>query len=155
MIEAQQQAKFEGWAIVEQMGHNRYAGFVTTEYFGGTALFRIDVPALEERERTTKRPEYDSDGRRYLPAGATVKESAVQGYTKYIGPSSLFALTPCSQAAVLAAIEEIQPRAVMAVTLPERAAAAIAAGEPVPHIPLRFHGDGDPMDQDYQGGDDE
>jgi hypothetical protein len=153
MIEAQQQAKFEGWAIVEQMGHNRYAGFVTTEYFGGTALFRIDVPALEERERTTKRPEYDSDGR-YLPAGVKVKESAVQGYTKYIGPSSLFALTPCTEAAVLAAIEEIQPRRVMAVTLPETPQLAIpeAVAQTEPGSPIRGR---DPMDQDYQGGDDE
>lgn len=121
MTEAQQQSKFEGWAILEQMGHNRYAGFVTTEYFGGAALFRIDVPQLEERERLTKRPEYGSNGA-YLPAGSTVKEAGIQGYTKYIGPSSLFALTPCTHEAALAALEEMQPRRVMAVTMPETVA---------------------------------
>ena len=118
MTVAQPQAKFEGWAVVEQMGHNRYAGLVTTEYFGDAALFRIDVPQLEERERITKRPDYGPDGA-YLPAGSKVTEARVQGYTKYIGPKSLFALTPCTQEAALAAVEEIQPRRVMAVTLPE------------------------------------
>lgn len=114
----QQQAHFEGWAIVEQMGHNRYAGYVTTEAFGQAVLFRIDVPALEERERTTKRPSYDSESR-YLPAGTVVKESAVQGYTKYIGPSSLFALTPCTKEAVLEAVEQIQPRKVTPIGIVE------------------------------------
>jgi len=44
------QAKFEGWAVVEIMGHNREIGFVTTEYFGGPALFRVDQPEFPERE---------------------------------------------------------------------------------------------------------
>lgn len=30
----QQQAKFDGWAIVDVMGHQRYAGYVTTEAYG-------------------------------------------------------------------------------------------------------------------------
>jgi hypothetical protein len=98
----QQQSHFEGWAIVEQMGHNRYAGFVT------------------------RRPEYVGD--QYCPAGTTVKEGAVQGYTKYIGPGSLFALTPCSQEACLAAVEEVQKRPAMVLRLPETL--AIGSGTP-------------------------
>jgi len=36
----QQQAKFEGFALVEIVGHQRVAGFVTTEYFGNVAVFQ-------------------------------------------------------------------------------------------------------------------
>lgn len=35
---------FEGWSILELMGHRKLAGFVTIEELGGAALIRIDVP---------------------------------------------------------------------------------------------------------------
>ncbi len=37
----QQLAMFEGYAIVEIMGHQKVSGYVTTQYFGGTAVFRV------------------------------------------------------------------------------------------------------------------
>lgn len=113
----QQQAKFEGWAIVDVLGHQRYVGYVTTEAYGQAVLFRIDVPALEERERVTKRPGYAGNGN-YLPAGTTVKEGAVAGYTKLIGSGSIYAMTPCTKEAALSAVEEMQPRPLMSVQLP-------------------------------------
>jgi hypothetical protein len=112
-----QQATFEGWAVVDVMGHQRYIGFVTTEAYGQAVLFRIDVPALEERERVTKGPEYlDS---RYVPAGTTVKEGAVPGVTKLIGSGSIYCITPCTKEAALKACEEARRRPLMSVTLPE------------------------------------
>jgi hypothetical protein len=110
------QATFDGWAIVDVLGHQRYVGYVTTEAYGQAVLFRVDVPALEERERVTKRPGY-SDGR-YLPAGTTVKEGAVAGYTKLIGSGSIYTLTPCTREAAIAAVEEMQARPLMSVALP-------------------------------------
>lgn len=112
-----QQAKFEGWAIVDVLGHQRYVGYVTTEAYGQAVLFRIDVPALEPRDRVTKRPGYDASGQ-YLPAGTTVKEGAVDGYTKLIGSGSIYAITPCTKDAALAAVEEMQKRPLMSVALP-------------------------------------
>ena len=44
--QAATQSRFEGWAIVEMFGHQREAGFVTTESFGPACLFRVDTPAL-------------------------------------------------------------------------------------------------------------
>lgn len=38
---------FEGWAIVELMGHRRLAGHVTEEDHFGTAMLRLDVYDLE------------------------------------------------------------------------------------------------------------
>lgn len=111
------QAKFDGWAIVDVLGHQRYVGYVTTEAYGQAVLFRIDVPALEPRERVTKRPGHFA-GHGYLPAGTTVKEGAVDGYTKLIGSGSIYALTPCTKEAALAAVEDMQPRPLMSVALP-------------------------------------
>lgn len=126
------QAHFEGWAIVDVLGHQRYVGYVTTEAYGQAVLFRVDVPALEERERVTKRPGHFGD-RGYLPAGTTVKEGAVAGYTKLIGSGSIYTLTPCTKEAALEAVEQSQPRPLMSVALPpERAlAAASHEGDPV------------------------
>lgn len=125
-MEQQQQSRFNGWAIVDVLGHQRYVGFVTTEAFGQAVLFRIDVPALEERERVTKRPGYYGD--RYLPEGATVKEGAVPGYTKLVGSGSIYTITPCTKEAALAAVEEMQQRPLMSVQLPPESNLALPEG---------------------------
>jgi len=112
-----QQAKYDGWAIVDVLGHQRYVGYVTTEAYGQAVLFRVDVPALEARERVTKAPGYIA-GRGYCPAGTTVIEGAVDGYTKLIGSGSIYTLTPCTKEAALLALEAMQARPLMHVTLP-------------------------------------
>lgn len=142
----QSQAKFDGWAIVDVLGHQRYVGYVTTEAYGGAVLFRIDVPALEERERTTKRPGYVGDD--YVPAGTLVKEGAVAGYTKLVGAGSIYTITPCTKDAALAAVEEIQRRPLMQVTPPPLDARALPAAPD-------DDGDNDPDDEDEDddGGD--
>ena len=116
----QQQASFDGWAIVDVMGHQRYVGYVTTEAYGQAVLFRIDVPPLEERERVTKRPGY-LDGR-YCPVGTTVKEGAVAGYTKLVGSGSIYTISPCTKEAALAAVEDMQARPLMSIALPPESA---------------------------------
>jgi hypothetical protein len=67
--------KFECWAVVEVMGHQRYAGLVKEQAIGGCAFVRVDVPQIGDR----------------LP------------FTKLLGPSSIFAITPCSEEAARAA----------------------------------------------------
>lgn len=132
-----QQAKFDGWAIVDVLGHQRYVGYVTTEAYGQAVLFRIDVPALQERERVTKQPEYV--GSEYVPAGTTVKEGAVSGYSKLIGAGSIYAITPCTKEAALTAVEEGHRRPLMQITLPE--GRALPSG--VPDEDDRDEGDDD------------
>ncbi len=118
-----QQARFDGWGIVDVLGHQRYVGYVTTEAYGQAVLFRVDVPALEERERVTKRPGYHPTTGQYLPAGTTMKEGAVAGYTKLIGSGSIYTITPCTKEAALEALEGTQHRPLMVVSLPPDAAA--------------------------------
>lgn len=124
----EKQASFEGWAIVEVFGHQRYAGYVTTEAFGQAVLFRVDVPPLAERERKTKHYGYDDEGKS-VPPGSIVKEAAVQGYTKYFGPGAIYAMTPCTQEAAEKAVESMQSRKVSVVSLsPDAAVLALPDG---------------------------
>lgn len=153
-----QQSRFDGWAIVDVLGHQRYVGYVTTEAYGQAVLFRIDVPALEERERVTKRPGYVGD--RYLPAGSTVKEGAVDGYTKLIGAGSIYAITPCTKEAALKAVEDAQPRPLMSVALPpEKALPSTTTTDRDEEERLNAAGDDrydlEPNDDDDQDDDDD
>ena len=38
--------KFQTWALVELMGHNKIAGQVTEHKFGNQSMLRVDVPAV-------------------------------------------------------------------------------------------------------------
>lgn len=117
----QKQANFEGWAVLEIFGHQRYAGYVTTEAFGQAVLFRVDVPPLAARERITKHYEYSAEGNG-MPPGSTVKEDAVQGFTKFFGPGAIYAMTPCTQDAAEKAVAAMQTRKVSLVKMAEERA---------------------------------
>ncbi len=122
----QDQSHFEGWAIVEIFGHQRYAGYVTTEAFGQAVLFRVDVPALAPRERVTKAGLYHPTTGQYLPPGTTVTEDAVPGFTKLFGTGAIYAMTPCTEEAALKAVEAIQSRPLLKVTPPAQPALSAA-----------------------------
>jgi hypothetical protein len=68
---------FESWAVVEVMGRNEYAGFVTTETIGGAAMLRVDVPAIKGRE----------------------------AFTKYLSAAAIYGISPCSEATARAKAE--------------------------------------------------
>lgn len=130
-MEETKQGAFEGWAVLEIFGHQRYAGYVTTDAFGQAVLFRVDVPPLPERERTTKCYEYvDGKG---VPPGSTVKEAAVQGYTKYFGPGAIYAMTPCSQEVAEKSVAQTVTRSVSIVQLALPAAQLAGAVEADPY----------------------
>ena len=44
MADETKASAFEGWAILELMGHRRLAGYLSDAVVGGVALLRIDVP---------------------------------------------------------------------------------------------------------------
>jgi hypothetical protein len=46
--------KFEQWAILEIMGHQRYAGLVSEQSVGGSNFVRLDVPQSGDRQPFTK-----------------------------------------------------------------------------------------------------
>lgn len=114
----QQQAKFEGWAIVGLFGHQKEAGFVTTEYFGGSAMFRIDVPDLPEREWVIERPER-GDNYELLPVGTRVKREGVPSRTRLVGPGAVYDMTPCTEDVCRKAIERGLSRPLIVLELPK------------------------------------
>ena len=134
----QEQSQFKGWAVVEIMGHNKEIGFVTTEYFGGPALFRVDQPPLPEREIVLDRPQWI--GETYCPVGSTIKREAMEGKTSFVGPSSIFRMTPCSEETAKAAIERMLPAQIKVVHLAEKTAIAESSG----------HGDDEDSDLDNE-----
>ena len=118
------QANFEGWAIVEMMGHRKEIGYVTTQAFGQAILFRVDVPELPEREFVLRAPEYANtspDSRSWCPAGTKVKRTASPARSCLVAPASLYALNPCSPEAARTAIERNIARPLIVLELPVRA----------------------------------
>lgn len=89
--------KFEEWAIVEVMGHTRYAGLVTEQAIGGASFIRVDVPKIE------------ADGRR----------AEQQPFTKYLGAGSIFAISPVSEAIARHVAAEIRAAPVHIFDLPQ------------------------------------
>jgi hypothetical protein len=126
----EQQAKFEGWAVVEIIGHNREIGYVRTEYFGPVGLFRIDRPEIPEREYELKRPGYAatlSGGTEWAPAGSKVRRGSLPAKSALVGPSAIFRITPCTELMAMEAIEEMLSAPLIVLSLPERA--QIEAGQ--------------------------
>lgn len=116
------QANFEGWAIVEMMGHRREIGYVRTEAYGQAVLFRVDTPGLPARAFVLTSPEFAEEApglRRWCPEGTTVQRAATPARSYLVAPGSLYALNPCTEAAALKAIEHNTPRPLILLELPE------------------------------------
>lgn len=126
-VEAKQ-AVFEGWAIVEMMGHRKEIGYVTTQAFGPAVLFRVDVPELPEREFVLTRPEYA--GGKYVPAGTKVRRDALPARSCLVAPGSLYAMNPCSEVAARTAIERSIERPLIILELSAGVVAQIASADP-------------------------
>jgi hypothetical protein len=77
--ESNDSATLDTWAIVEVMGHRKYAGRVTEQQIAGAGLVRVDVPEVT----VTK-----YGGR---------ETSTVPAFSKLIGPASIYCITPVSE----------------------------------------------------------
>lgn len=72
--------KFECYAIVELMGHQQMAGFVTEQSFGPASFFRVTVP------ETTEGPSFD----------------------RILNPAAIYAINPVSEEVARARAEQIK-----------------------------------------------
>src|SRR5262245_48822257 len=79
--EMTEQAAFKTWAIVEVMGHNEYAGFVSSENIAGAAMLRVDVPDTSKRT----------------------------AFTKYLSTSAIYGISPCSEETARAEAQQATP----------------------------------------------
>jgi hypothetical protein len=135
------QSTFTGWALLEMMGHQREIGYVTTEYFGGAALFRVDVPELPEREFTLTAPEYV--GGEWMAAGTKVKRPGTPARSRLVAPGALYAMNPCTEEAARTALEHSSARPLILV---EAAPKALGQGVVIPDPD-----DDDGEDDDFMG----
>lgn len=84
-------AEFETWAIVEVMGHKRFAGFVTEQVVAGPGFIRVDVPEVE---------------------GALA-------FTKILGTGSIYAMTPVGEPEARAAAAAFRERPIETWMVPQ------------------------------------
>lgn len=99
--------KFEEWAIVEVMGHNTYAGFVSEQTLGGASFIRVDVPEV----------------------------NGCPAFTKLLGAASIYAITPVSQEVATMRAKALRKAPITAWDLPDDIRAKIHAqpvGLPAP-----------------------
>jgi len=85
------------WAILEIMGHKRYAGRVSEHELGGSSFVRIDVPAHGDQE----------------------------AFSKMFGPQAIYCVTPVSEQAARAAASQLDEKPMTVWSLPEEWQAAI------------------------------
>lgn len=93
---------FESWAIVELFGHTRMAGLVTEATIGGQAFVRVDVP----------------------------QTAAGEPYTQYLGPGSIYRLTPTTEEMAVAVAGISRPKPVQAWELQRRPELPPCANQP-------------------------
>lgn len=93
MIESSE--KFEGWAVVEVMGHKRLAGRCCEVNIAGAGMLRVDVPeTVHERQALG-------------PVDAPQRMTKA-GYTQFIGGASIYRLTHCTEEVAVAAAHELE-----------------------------------------------
>jgi hypothetical protein len=80
---------FEGWAILELMGHRKLGGYVREQNVAGAGFLRVDVPG---------------------------KEGNVA--TQFYAPGALYCLTPVSEAIARRFAQGVQPEPVTRWELP-------------------------------------
>ncbi len=106
------QESVEMWAVVEVMGHRRFAGFVSEQSLGGVSFIRVDVPEVEANGET-------------LPP-----------FTKLLGAGSIYAISPCTEETARAFAATFSQRSFTQYEAPRLPAPSNDAGEPWDDIPI-------------------
>lgn len=98
MNEEQTQTQFNGYALVEIMGHRRAAGMVTTEYIGAAAFLRVVTPEVPATRITLDRDAW-VDGT--MAWKGSIVEVSRPRTEILIGSGSIYAISPIDEADVL------------------------------------------------------
>lgn len=91
-----EEQSFKAWCIVELFGHVTLAGYVSEHTIGGASFIRLDVPAVDGQAE----------------------------FTKLLGASAIYSITPTSEDVARSAIAHIRARPVNVYYLPEPKAPA-------------------------------
>jgi hypothetical protein len=104
---------YAGWAIVEIMGHQTFAGLVKPEAMYGAEMLRVDVPEIAAVTRAENRLTYGGVN------AVEVEYPGMSAYTKFFGGPSIYCLTPCTEEVARRAVESMRKTPVSAVYMPE------------------------------------
>lgn len=104
---ARQSQPFEVWAILEIMGRQRFAGYITEETIAGASMLRLDVPAV--------------DG---LPA-----------FTRLFSAASVYAITPVTEQLAREVAEGLKQQPMAIYDLPQSMQDKIRSNPPrIAHV---------------------
>ena len=131
---------FEGWAILELMGHRRLAGLLSETQIGGAAFIRIDVPNQCTETSANWCPVHgkcacpDRSAAKDDPACPLHSEKSEHGAenvaTQFYAPSAVYCITPVSETLARKVAASSQPAPVTKWDLPaERALPAAASSD--------------------------
>lgn len=79
---------FDGWAVLELMGHRRLGGYVREQQFAGVAFIRIDVPGWIHTEPTGEQEERDQATQFYAPAAVYCTTPTTEEIARAIAESN-------------------------------------------------------------------
>lgn len=114
---------FEGWAILELMGHRRLGGYIREQEIAGQAFLRIDVPEHPAGTCTCGSSDPDSfsheDHRHdcflFAPEGSAPADVHA---TQFYAAASVYCLTPTTEAMARAVAQHAKPKPVQRWELP-------------------------------------
>ncbi|MEO1616970.1 MAG: hypothetical protein AAFV88_14030 [Planctomycetota bacterium] len=89
--ESDPDGRFDQWAVVDVMGHQRYVGKVSEQTIAGKGFIRIDVPAVGDR----------------------------LCFTKLLGTGSIYAISPVSEQVARAMCEQLRQAPIAEYDLPK------------------------------------
>jgi hypothetical protein len=98
---------FEGWAILELMGHRKLAGHLSEQTIGGAAFLRIDVPKAPPNPPLDLRAVGDAD-----------EAAAPWAVTQFYAPSAVYCITPTTEDLARKVAAGAQPTPVTRYELP-------------------------------------
>lgn len=131
----------EGFHVVEILGHQRVAGYVTTKYFGAVALFHVTLDETEWRELTLPQDRYIDH--EYLHAGSVIRMRGKK-IDQAVGAGSIYRISAATEEDVRAA----QPQDIEILSRAERQ-------QLMPRVPDPDAGDDSDFAVDDGFGDDE
>lgn len=115
MADETKATSFEGWAILELMGHRRLAGKLSEQVVGGASFIRVDVPGNSTEE------ERKEHGDNWIA-------------TQFYAPSAVYCITPTTEAMARKVAAMAQPAPVAQWELrPDRALVAAGDDDEMPY----------------------
>lgn len=125
-------AGFNGWGILELMGHVRLAGKISQEENFGTKLGRIDIPRRDKCPNEACAPDLTQSGNDRHDCPTCKGSGFVDAFTtQYFGGSSVYRLTPVTEEIARQVAISCRPEPVHAWELPRQLPSPVHSGAAV------------------------